>query len=161
MKKSFLKLKKYKSYAGYAALFFWAFVIDRVTKYWVLNYLTSNSQITSFLSFEFVMNRGISWGFFHSDAHAPFVLLSLMIFGVVMLLASFAYRRLREEDLIIGEVLVIAGALSNIVDRVIYQGVIDFIVFSWGSLSFPAFNIADACIVIGVGIMFISVYKKS
>jgi signal peptidase II len=107
------------------------------------------------------MNRGVAWGFFHSEAQTPFVLLSLMIFGVMMLLASFAYNRLNEESLIVGEVLVIAGAFSNIIDRIIYQGVIDFIVFSWGSFVFPAFNIADICVVLGVGIMFISVYRNN
>jgi len=151
----------YKEYLGYLILFGWAFVVDRLTKYWAINYLTTGYPITSFLSFEFVMNRGVAWGFFHSEAHGPFVLLSIMVFGVVMLLASFAYRRLHEEDLIVGEVLVIAGAISNILDRIVYQGVIDFIIFSWRGFVFPAFNIADACIVIGVGIMFLSVYRKT
>jgi signal peptidase II len=150
-----------KEYIGYGVLFLWAFIADRLTKYWVLNYLTSPYEITSFLSFEFVMNRGVAWGFFHSEAQTPFVLLSLMIFGVMMLLASFAYNRLNEESLIVGEVLVIAGAFSNIIDRVVYQGVIDFIVFSWGSFAFPAFNIADFCVVLGVAIMFVSVYKNN
>lgn len=153
--------QKQKEYLGYIVLFSWSFFVDRLTKYLVVNYLTSNYQITSFFSFDFVMNRGVAWGFFHSEAHGPFVLLSIMILGVVMLLASFAYRRLYEEDLIIGEVLVISGALSNIIDRIIYRGVVDFIVFSWRDFVFPAFNVADICIVLGVGIMFISVYKKT
>jgi signal peptidase II len=155
------KSLKKKEYIGYVLLFLWAFITDRLTKYWVINYLTSPYEITSFFSFEFIMNRGVAWGFFHSEAQTPFVLLSLMIFGVMMLLASFAYNRLNEESLIVGEVLVIAGAFSNIIDRIIYQGVIDFIVFSWGSFVFPAFNIADICVVLGVGIMFISVYRNN
>lgn len=162
-KKSVKRSKGYSygEYIGYATLFTWAFIIDRLTKYWVLNYLTSSYPITSFLSLEFVMNRGVAWGFFHSEAHGPFVLLSIMIFGVVMFLASFAYRRFHEEGLIVGEVLVISGALSNIVDRILYRGVVDFIVFSWRDYTFPAFNIADSCIVIGVAIMLFSVYRKS
>ncbi len=159
------KIKKYKGVhkgvLSYAALFLAVFIADRITKYWVLNYLTSSYPITSFLSFDFLMNRGVAWGFLHFEADGPFLLLSLMIVGVVMLVSSFAYRRLYEENLIIGEVLVISGALSNIVDRILYRGVIDFILFSWRGYSFPAFNIADVCIVLGVGMMFISVYRKS
>lgn len=153
--------KKYTEYIGYGILFFWVLLIDRLTKYWVLTSLHGSYPITSFLSLDFVINRGVAWGFFHSESEGPFILLSLLVFGMVMLLASFAYRRLHEEALIIGEVLVIAGALSNIVDRIFYRGVIDFIVFSWRDYSFPSFNIADACIVLGVGLMFISVYRKT
>ncbi len=154
-------IQKYKGAVSYAVLFLWAFITDRLTKYWILNYLTGSYTVTSFLSLDFVMNRGVAWGFFHSEAEGPFLLLSVMIVGVVMLISSFAYRRLHEENLIIGEVLVIAGALSNIVDRIVYRGVIDFIVFSWKGFTFPAFNVADMCIVVGVGIMFVSIYRKS
>lgn len=153
--------KRYKELIVYATLFAWALVTDRLTKYWVLHYLHSKQIITNYLSFEFLMNRGIAWGLFHSEGTGVFLLLSLMIFGLIMTLLSFTYQRYHEEGLIIGEMLVLAGAISNAVDRILYRGVIDFIVVSWRGYTFPAFNIADACIVIGVAIMMITVYKKN
>ena len=154
-------MKKLLEMLGYGTLFLWVLIIDRVTKYWVLTYVDNVYQVTDFLSFDFVLNRGISWGMFHAESDGIFWLLSLMILGVFMLLVSFAYRRWHEANLIIGEVLVIAGAFSNIIDRMLYRGVVDFIVISWGDyFSFPAFNIADACIVVGVFMMLTSVYRN-
>jgi signal peptidase II len=83
----------------------------------------------------------------------------LVIIGVTLFLGSYAYHRWHDNKIIIGEVIVLAGGISNLIDRALYQGVIDFIALSWGPLSWPVFNVADVCIVFGVFLMGISVYR--
>jgi signal peptidase II len=51
-------------------------------------------------------------------------------------------------------VLIITGAFSNLLDRLFYGGVIDFIVVWFGDWSWPAFNIADAAILLGIAFVF-------
>lgn len=56
--------------------------------------------------------------------------------------------------------MIIAGAVGNILDRVIYKAVVDFLDFHIGSLHWPAFNIADSAIVIGVCVLLFISYGK-
>lgn len=146
---------------GYCIVFALAFGLDRLTKAWVLAQLHAERPITSFLTFDFVLNRGISWGMFHSEHEATFWILTLTIIGVLLFLLSFAYHRWQEDHGILGEVLVASGALSNLVDRVVHRGVIDFVVVHWQGWAFPAFNVADMCIVVGVFMMFLSTFFGS
>ena len=60
----------------------------------------------------------------------------------------------KRGESILGHVCVIAGSVANIVDRIVYHGVIDFIVVSFRHYSWPVFNIADMAIVAGVVIIF-------
>ncbi len=76
------------------------------------------------------------------------------------MLAFYTYLRWRKGFWIGGECFVLAGSLSNIVDRIIYHGVLDFILLSFNTWSWPVFNIADMAIVFGVGIMIIQGYKE-
>jgi len=75
------------------------------------------------------------------------------------MLCWFAYYNYKQGNNIAAEVCIIAGSISNLIDRVIYGGVIDFIILSYGSLSWPVFNVADAMIVLGV-ILLLLKYEK-
>jgi signal peptidase II len=61
-------------------------------------------------------------------------------------------KRLRDEEtgLITALAFIIGGALGNLVDRVLYGEVIDFLDFYWSRYHWPAFNLADSCITVGV-----------
>lgn len=151
--------KKIAELTGYLVLFTTGFVIDRLTKHWVLHHVEGEQKINEFLSFDFVINRGISWSMFHSEADSAFYLLTFVISLVLLFLTAYALRRLRNGKVIIGEVLILSGGISNIFDRIVYNGVIDFIVLSYQSYTWPVFNIADVCIVLGVFILLIHVYR--
>jgi len=149
-----------KSFIWSTLLFLLIFIIDRTTKYAALLYCEQPCYINQFLSFDFVLNRGISWGLLHSQNDWIFVLVSFVIFLVTLWVMHFAWRRFKAGHGIFPEVLIIAGSLSNIVDRIVYGGVIDFILLSYRDWSWPIFNVADAAIVLGVGIMLVRYYKK-
>jgi len=136
-------------------------VIDQLTKWWALQKLAVPIVVTPFLSFELVLNRGISWGVLHSQSTAAFVAVSASIFIIICFIFWYAYQQWRAQYSIIGETFIIAGALSNMGDRIIHHGVIDFIVLSYKTWSWPVFNLADSYIVFGVMLIFLTAFKKS
>jgi signal peptidase II len=156
-----MKIRRRIELGAYAGLFMLALIIDRLTKSWVLDHLDVPLKINDYLSLSFVLNRGISWGMFYSENDGTFLLISTAVIGLMIFLISFARKRWQEDHIIIGEVLALSGALSNLIDRFFYRGVVDFIALNYDALTFPVFNVADACIVVGVAMMFVSVYVRS
>ncbi len=135
------------------SLFSILFAIDRVSKLWALHHLAHNViTLLPFAHLELVINKGISWGLLNYDAgwmyHAITLMIAIIIIGLtVSVVKRYIYHPVWPE------VLVLAGAVSNLIDRLYYHGVIDFISLSYNSWSFPVFNIADCYIVVGVLIM--------
>jgi signal peptidase II len=143
--------------------FFWltsiiVFLIDRITKTIVVKTLFGKSvEILPFFSLTFVGNRGIVFGIGSSYRSSfTFVLASLLAIAVVLIL----YRRLKADDKIVHVSLgmIFGGGLGNLFDRLFYGYVIDFIDLHIGNYHWPAFNVADTFIVIGV-LLFLSSWK--
>jgi len=141
---------KRHSLLSYTVVFVLVFIADRITKFFALQLHDSRYDVNPFLSFDLVFNRGVSWSmlYFHDDAR--FFLVTGLVMAITCLVTWVAYQRWQAYKVIIGEILVLAGGISNIIDRFIYRGVIDFIVLSYNDWVFPAFNIADVAIVFGV-----------
>jgi signal peptidase II len=137
------------------------FVVDRLSKIAALKWcLNTPYHVTSFLSFDVIFNRGVSWGMLHSKDTLAFMLVTLMITVITAVVCWLAYRNYKKQMFILGEVCVITGSICNLLDRIVYAGVIDFIVLSYGKWTWPVFNIADMMIVMGVGLLFLR-YEKS
>jgi signal peptidase II len=145
----------------YLLLFSGVVTIDRITKNWALEHCIEPYTVNDFLSFELIFNRGISWGLFNSSNDWVFLLVSMLIIGILLGLTLYTFVRWNNTHWVIGEVLVIAGAFSNMVDRFLYRGVVDFILLSAKGYYWPYFNIADACIVVGVSFMIAAVVWES
>lgn len=137
----------------YYALFLVIFILDRITKQYALACAVQPQVMNEYVSFELMFNRGVSWSMFHSDTTLVFGLVTAVVMGITASLAYYAYKRMCAGHSIIGELLILAGASSNIIDRCIYHGVIDFIVLACGSWTVPVFNVADVSIIIGVILM--------
>ena len=148
-----------KNFFIYGALALIILAADRLSKSWALG-LTQEKIINPFLSFALVFNRGINWGFFDAQNTALFVVINVAIAVVILSMIAYAYYCWRHHQSIMGYILIIAGALSNYFDRIVYGGVIDFIILSAGNWSWPALNIADAAILLGVAIVAFSNYKN-
>lgn len=149
--------KKLYLYTGLAGIIF---IVDRITKLVALaRCMQSACTVNPFLSFEIVFNRGISWGMFHGESDALFIGVSVLIALITLILCGYAYYNYVRGNSIVAEVCIIAGSACNLIDRVMYGGVIDFIILSYGHLSWPVFNVADAVIVLGVGMLLLR-YEK-
>lgn len=134
--------------------------LDQLSKFYALSHWREEYVLNPFVLFQVTFNRGISWGILNYSHGGIFFYVTLGILVLTAALIGYAFLRLREGKPIIGELLVIAGSLSNSIDRLVHKGVVDFIVVHKDSWTWPAFNLADSCIVLGVMIMFIQLCRE-
>jgi signal peptidase II len=104
------------------------------------------------MEFVMVWNRGISYGLFQQSSDLGRWALVTLSIAAAIWLGSWLRRSLRRmEALALG--LIIGGALGNVIDRIAYGAVADFVHFHVGDFSWYVFNIADAAIVVGVAVL--------
>lgn len=132
-------------------------VADQATKAWALAGWFSPPQVievTPFLNLVPVWNTGVAFGFLAGDW--PAMPLVLTGFSALVSLGLLAWLlRSRQRAVVIALAPVIGGAVGNIVDRLRFGAVIDFVDLHVAGLHWPAFNIADAGITIGVGLLLL------
>jgi signal peptidase II len=129
------------------------FILDQLSKYWILNIVRLPEQgsipLLPFFRLTFVGNVGVSMGMFQASSDFGRWLLVGVTAAIAAIVAVWIAReQQRVEVLALG--LVLGGALGNIVDRVRFGYVVDFLHFYWGNASFWVFNVADASITLGV-----------
>ncbi|MCL1891852.1 MAG: signal peptidase II [Alphaproteobacteria bacterium] len=106
--------------------------------------------MTSWFKFVFVWNPGTSFSLFRAlGSSAPFVIIALTG-AIIGFLAYHLFARAKEKYERIALSLIIGGALGNLIDRIRFGAVIDFLDFHVRGFHWPAFNVADICISIGV-----------
>jgi len=111
-------------------------------------------KVTSNLNIVMVWNTGVSFGMFSNlGPYMPFILIAVAIFILGFLL--FWLLQTHDPTQGICCAMIMGGAIGNIIDRARFGGVIDFIDLHALGYHWPAFNIADAAIVIGVGMLII------
>ncbi len=127
--------------------------LDRITKFYALTRCAIEQKVTSFLSCALTFNRGISWGMLHYANGYVFAFVTALIAVITAYLAYLGWQKMKDGESVIGYVLVVAGSVSNIIDRMLYGAVVDFISFRLFGWDAPVFNVADVCIVFGVMII--------
>lgn len=133
------------------------FMFDQIIKYWATGPLDlpNRGEIVLLPIFKFIWvnNPGVAMGMLVADT--PFKVLMLIIFtGVIAaFVAVWVWRETNRTD-VVGLGLILGGALGNIVDRIRFGHVIDFMNLHFGDFSpFLVFNVADAAITVGVLIL--------
>ena len=114
-------------------------------------------SLTFFLDLTHIHNFGISFGLF-SGLISPWlvIIIGLLVVGFIFYLMKSASDMFEEWSLLI----IISGALSNIIDRIFNGYVIDFIYFHYKYFFWPAFNFADIYITIGIIMIVINILRK-
>jgi signal peptidase II len=145
------------SLARWLALALLVLVLDQVSKGWVLaNFrLMDRQTVTSFFNLVLVFNAGASFSFL-ADAGGWqkwfFVVLALGISAwLLVMLRKHAQERLLPAALS----LILGGALGNVIDRLRFDAVVDFLDFHVAGYHWPAFNVADSSIFVGVALMLL------
>jgi signal peptidase II len=133
-------------------------IADQLSKELLLRYLlkvgTVVPVIDDFFRLVIVWNPGVSFGFLGGDKALPSWILSLVAAAVCV--GLFIWLRRVDRPLIgWGIGLVIGGAIGNVIDRARWGAVFDFADFHVGQWHWPAFNVADSAIVVGVGLMLV------
>jgi signal peptidase II len=129
--------------------------LDQLSKAWIAASfrLGESLPLTAFFDLVFVFNAGAAFSFLRDAGGWQkwfFVVLALAISSwLVVMLRQRARERLQPLAL----ALILGGALGNVVDRLRFGAVVDFLDFHWAGYHFPAFNLADSAISVGVALM--------
>ena len=126
--------------------------LDQITKYLALTYINpyDSFKILPFLHLVLVTNKGAAFGMFKHIGSSFFIAASVIAIIFVI------YLLIRGKEDHLGLSLILGGAIGNLIDRILYGSVVDFIDLSIGKYHWPAFNIADSALSVGVTIILLN-----
>jgi signal peptidase II len=140
-------------------------LLDQATKAWILATLRLHEGfplIDGFFNIVHVRNPGAAFGFL---AGAPplfryIFFLAVTVAAIVLILHYLRVSRIEEPSLVTALALILAGAVGNLIDRIRFGEVVDFLDVYIGSHHWPAFNVADSAITVGAAILIVSLLRK-
>lgn len=159
----------FKNYSRYIASFviiLSTVLIDQLSKIMVVKHFSNKSQyyavqVNDFFNIVLAWNRGISFGMFSKYQASEYIFLVIAILITVAILIYILFYCINIIDIIFMS-LICGGAIGNIIDRVRYGAVVDFIDIHIMEYSWPAFNFADSVICISAITLFIrNLFQKS
>ena len=130
---------------------------DLLTKYLIQDnlYLNQSIEINEYFDIVYVQNFGVSFGLFSRYiSHWILIFIALIVVILIIYLSIKSNKQLEK----LAYFFVIIGALSNIIDRLINSYVVDFILLHYKNFYWPAFNLADIYITIGIIMLIISFF---
>ena len=137
------------------------FIIDQLSKILVQRtmYLYQNIKIIpNFFSLYYVKNTGAAFSILENAT------LLLIVISVLFIIFIDNTIKKEEQNLtklsILSLGMIIGGIFGNLIDRILYRSVIDFLSFSFGNYHFPVFNIADIGITVGVALLLFEIWFK-
>ena len=141
------------------------FVVDQASKFWFDNNLTMYQQIViipDYFSWTLLYNTGAAFSFLADAAGWQRWFFAAVAVGVSVVLVVWLKRLKPEETwLALALAMVLGGALGNLVDRVVFGHVVDFILLHWHQQwYFPAFNVADMAITGGAILLALDMFKS-
>ncbi|MBW1645978.1 MAG: signal peptidase II [Deltaproteobacteria bacterium] len=139
--------------------------VDQLSKALALTHLSPVypvKVIDGFFSLTLVLNSGVAFGLF-SRAAASWKTTALLVLSavtVLLLLWYYFYDDGLNRLLMLAFCLVVGGAAGNIIDRLKFGRVVDFLDFYWRSYHWPAFNLADSAITVGIALMLVGSCRR-
>ncbi len=129
--------------------------IDQMTKYLIRKSLSPHEVVKIFpgLNIVHVSNTGAAFGILRGAGNLFFIGISIIAVAVIVCLLIKERRHFLPYSLILG------GAIGNLIDRITIGHVTDFIDLYAGKLHWPAFNVADSCLTIGIIMLFIEILR--
>jgi len=130
------------------------FLLDFSTKFLAMKALVPHEPVPVFPGFNLYLtfNRGVSFSMFSANSDmGVWALIGLT--GAISALIIYLIYKETEKIARIGYALVLGGAIGNLLDRLRFGAVVDFLDFYWDQYHWPAFNIADSAICIGAGLI--------
>lgn len=133
-------------------------LIDQLSKWWLLNEVMRPphvEEVTPFLNLVLVHNKGVTFGLLNTmnKQAMPFILAAVACL-ILFFLGRWLWRT-HSMPVAVGLALVMGGAVGNLVDRLRYGAVVDFLDFYYRDYHWYAFNVADAAIVTGVSLLLL------
>ena len=147
----------FKNLLNNISLTFLIFLLDRISKIYVINLdkKLSGSEIflSKYLNISLIWNEGIAFGLLSFNQENLYNLLTFLIILIIffILVITFKSSGLKKIALI----MILGGALGNVFDRILYKAVPDFIDFHIGNFHWFVFNVADIFITLGIFFMIL------
>ena len=159
-----LKSRSY-SYWIWLLVVFAIIFVDQYSKFLVVERLNlfDRLTLTAFLDFTRLHNTGAAFSIFASDSGWQRWPLTLISAGVGTALIGWLVRNAAKSPVLLNTAfaMIAGGAIGNLIDRLNQGYVVDFILFHIGQWHYPAFNVADSCITIGLILFLIETYRSS
>lgn len=136
------------------------FLIDQATKFVIATRMEIGDQIPVIGNFFLITshrNTGAAFGILEGQRWFFIVITIVVLAGLIWYLNKV---RRTQKLLSAGLALVLGGAAGNFIDRLLMGEVVDFLQFNFGTYTFPIFNVADSCIVIGVGLILLDSLRE-
>jgi signal peptidase II len=160
-----------KSHSRFKVKYFLLFILagvtiglDQVTKALILEKFRLGETISvigNYFNITYVQNKGAAFGML-AQANPAFRVPFFVIVPVAALVSiAYIFRKIPDQDrkLAVALSLVIGGAIGNLIDRISLGYVVDFLDFHWQwGYHFPAFNVADSAICVGVGLVILDLF---
>ena len=134
---------------------------DQLSKQWALKnifYDQTIIEINKYLNFIPVWNKGISFGMLSDIMNINFFMIIVTI--TISLFLVLWFLRTTNKNLSISLAFIVSGAIGNLLDRLNYKAVVDFIDIHIGNLHWPTFNLADSYITIGAFIYIYTIFTS-
>jgi signal peptidase II len=150
----------------YLAVAFALFGLDRWSKLAIegaLPLYSSKALIPGFFDLVHARNSGMAFSMLNDAGPliSEWLLPGLSAAAVIFIIGLLWRTDLDDQRLLAGLTLVLAGAAGNLYDRAVYGFVVDFLDVYVGGWHWPAFNVADACITVGAGVLLFDAVGKS
>lgn len=132
-------------------------VIDQASKVYFNTSFEFGERVNVLPIFDFTLmyNRGAAFGFLASEPGWQRWFFTLLGVGAAAVITFMLWRDPYRRRFSLALTLIMAGALGNVIDRVMYGHVVDFLLFYWKDAYYPAFNIADSAITCGAILLII------
>ena len=135
-------------------------IVDQLSKLWIMTVFALHEQhtlIPGFFDLVYVTNTGAAFGFLAGSKtwlrQAFFVTVSIA--ALIFIVMAYGHLKRQSRIFVYALGLIAGGALGNLIDRLRFGSVVDFLDFYLGSHHWPAFNAADSAITIGVGLFLL------
>jgi len=144
---------------------FLVILLDQATKAWIISTMRlydSFVVIAGFFNITYVRNPGAAFGFLAgaSPLFRYIFFLAVTVAAILLILHYLRVSRIEETSLVSALALILAGAVGNLIDRVRFGEVVDFLDVYIGAHHWPAFNVADSAITVGAAILIVVLLRK-
>jgi signal peptidase II len=149
---------------GYYGLSAFIFGLDRITKQIIesrVSVLDTHTVIPGFFDIVHARNPGAAFSMFADSTSPlrPFFLIGLSLAALVLVAGILRNASRLDRPTALGLSLILGGALGNVFDRIVSGAVTDFLDFYIRDMHWPAFNVADSAIVVGSGLLLVSLLR--
>ena len=137
-------------------------VLDQISKMWITSHFVHGEKLYVLSVFDVVLahNTGAAFSFLHDAGGMQRWLFSGVAVAASVWIVWLLRRHSAQTVLALALSLILGGALGNLIDRIAYGYVVDFLSFHWGEHYFPAFNVADSAITCGAFLLIYDSFKE-